>query len=84
MEYTILETHLTFKNNILIEVAVLWSDDGSVRGTYSTLNPKSGYATLSSNDVINPQLFQKVAGGGSYLDDAQKNKYFPGERKWSK
>ena len=29
------------------------------------------------------ELFQKVAAGGSYLDDERKNKYFPGDRKWS-
>lgn len=84
MSYKILETHCIFENEKLTEVAVLWDDNGNVRATYSTLNPKSGYKSLTVNDVISPQLFQNVAGGGSYLDDKQKRKYFPGKRNWSR
>ena len=84
MKYKILETHCIFDQGLLKEVAVLWDDHGYVRATYSNLNPKSGYENLSSNDVLSPQLFQKVASGGSYVDEERRDKYFPGERKWSK
>jgi hypothetical protein len=84
MNYEILESHLIFENDKLIEVAVLWKDNSFVRATYSTLNPRSGYQNLTTKDSISPELFQKVAGGGSYLDQERKNKYFPGDRKWSK
>ncbi|MBE7648304.1 hypothetical protein [Tenacibaculum finnmarkense] len=81
MKYTILETHLTFKNDKLTQVAVLWLNYGDIGATYSTLNPKAGYQSLTSNDTINPELFQRVAGGGSYLDENQKKQYFP-KQKW--
>jgi hypothetical protein len=84
MSYTILEAHIIYKDDKLYEVAVLWDDNGWVRATYSNLNPKAGYESLTSNDVISPKLFQRVAAGGSYLDDERKAKYFPGDRKWSK
>ena len=84
MNYTILETHLVFENDKLKEVAVLWDDHGSVRATYSTLNPRAGYENLTSNDTITPRLFQRVAAGGSYVDDARRKKYFPGKRNWSR
>lgn len=84
MSYTIQEAHLTFDNEKLSEVAVLWEDGGSVRATYSTLNPKAGYSTITSKDEITPHLLQRVAGGGSYLDEAQKKKFFPGKRNWSR
>lgn len=81
MTYTILETHLTFENNKLTQVAVLWENYGDVRATYSNLSPNAGYQNLTANETINSQLFQKVAGGGSYLDDKQKKQYFP-KQKW--
>ena len=84
MNYTILQVHLTFKEGKLSEVAVLWEDDKYVRATYSTLNPKSGYQPLTDKDEISPQLFQKVAGGGSYLDEQQKKQFFPGIKNWSR
>ncbi|MFK5856571.1 MAG: hypothetical protein QM503_10600 [Bacteroidota bacterium] len=84
MNYTILETHCVFENDKLKEVAVLWDDHGNVRATYSTLNPRAGYENLTSNDTITPELFQKVADGGSYVDEDRRSKYFPGERNWSR
>jgi len=84
MPYKILETHCIFENDKLTEVAVLWDDNGAVRATYSNLNPKAGYETLTSNDVITPQLFQRVARGGSYVDEDRRKRYFPGKRKWSR
>jgi hypothetical protein len=84
MSYKILETHCVYDNNQLKEVAVLWDDNGNVRATYSTLDPRSGYENLGSNAVVNPQLFQRVAAGGSYVDDKRRKKYFPGKRNWSR
>jgi hypothetical protein len=84
MSYDILECHCVFENDKLKEVAVLWSDNGSVRATYSNLNPKSGYETLTSKSSITPQLLQRVAGGGSYVDEERRKKYFSGNRNWSR
>lgn len=84
MSYKILETHCVYDNNQLKEVAVLWDDNGNVRATYSTLDPRAGYENLASNAVVNPQLFQKVAAGGSYVDEKRRKKYFPGKRNWSR
>lgn len=85
MSYKILETHCIFTDNVLTEVAVLWADGpGCVRATYSNLNPKAGYESLTSNDTINPNLFQRVARGGSYVDEKRRIKYFSGERNWSR
>lgn len=72
MNYEILETHCVFSEGKLIEVAVLWNDHGFVRATYSNLNPKSGYAQLTDADDLSPTLFQRIDGGGVYLDDARK------------
>lgn len=83
MSYKILETHCVFENDKLNEVAVLWDDNGAVRATYSTLNPRAGYENLTVNDTMTPQLFQRVAGGGSYVDEKRRKKYFPGKRRWS-
>lgn len=84
MSYKILETHCVFENDKLKEVAVLWDDNGSVRATYSTLNPRAGYEILTAKDAISPQLLQRVAGGGSYVDEDRRKKYFPGKRDWSR
>ena len=83
MDYKILETHCVFENEKLKEVAVLWDDHGCVRATYSTLNPRAGYEKLTSNDSITPQLFQRVARGGSYVDEDRRKRYFPSKRNWS-
>jgi hypothetical protein len=84
MTYKILETHCVFENEKLKEVAVLWDDNGFVRATYSTLDPRAGYANLTVTDNITPQLLQRVAAGGSYVDETRRKKYFPGKRKWSR
>jgi len=84
MNYTILETHLVFEDNKLKEVAVLWDDHGSVRATYSTLNLRAGYQSISSTDDISQNLFQRVAAGGCYIDESRRKKYFPGKRNWSR
>lgn len=84
MSYKIIETHCVFEGEKLKEVAVLWDDNGYVRATYSTLNPKAGYENLTVNDTISPALFQRVAGGGSYVDEDRRKRYFPGNRKWSR
>lgn len=84
MDYKIVEIHCIYENGKLKEVAVLWDDNGFMRATYSTLNPRSGYASLTENDAITPQLIQRVAAGGSYVDEERREKYFPGERSWSR
>jgi hypothetical protein len=85
MDYEILEAHLVYtETGKLKEVAVLWNDHGNVRATYSTLNPRPGYQNLTSNDAISPHLLQKVAAGGSYVDEERRKKYFPGKRNWSR
>ena len=84
MSYTILETHCVFEKDQLTEVAVLWEDNESVRATHCGLKPKAGYENLRPNETVTPQLFQRVAGAGTYLTDEQKERFFPGERKWSR
>lgn len=84
MNYTILESHFIFEKDKLKEVAVLWDDNGFVRATYSTLSPKAGYVSLTVNDTITPELLQRVAGGGCHVDEERREKYFPGERPWSR
>ncbi len=84
MTNTILETHCVFENGSLKEVAVLWDDNGEVRGTYSNTQPKGGYYSLKPTDTITPDLLQQVAGFGSYLSEEQKDRFFPGERNWSR
>jgi len=84
MKYRILESHITFLEEKLTEVAVLWKDGSSVRATYCSLHFKAGHQNLTLNDTLSPELLQKVAGGGSYLNDEQKKKCFPGKRNWSK
>lgn len=84
MSYKILETHLTFNDEKLTEVAVLWDDNGFVRATYSTSQQTAGYAHITPNSSISMELFQEIAGYGIYVDEVRRKKYFPGKRKWSK
>nr|WP_321357205.1 hypothetical protein [uncultured Draconibacterium sp.] len=84
MHYKILETHCVFENEKLKEVAVLWDDNGFVRATYSTNAPTAGYEYLMPQSTVTPELLQRVARGGRYIDEARKKKYFPGKRKWSR
>ncbi len=84
MNYQILEAHCVFENDKLKEVAVLWDDKGSVRGTFLTNEYSLGYDVLGSGSEISPQLLKRAAGRGRYLDDKRKKKYFPGKRNWSR
>lgn len=84
MDYVILETHCVYERGKLSEVLVLWDDNGFIRATYSNLNPKAGYENLTSKSMLSPQLFQRVAAGGCYLDDERKRKYFPNRKNWSR
>lgn len=80
MNYTILETHLTFKNNQLIEVAVLSKAYGDTLATISTNQPMAGYFFLTNNSVPNLDLFVKVAGYGRKLTLKEAKKYFPNHK----
>lgn len=84
MAYKILEIHCIFNQDKLTELAVLWDDNGRVRATYSNLSLKAGYDSLSAADTVTPQLIQRVAGYGSYLDDDRKKRYFGGKREWGR
>ena len=84
MSYTILEVHIEYQKNRISEIAVLWESNerGWVRASYCTTKPCMGYAFLSSDATLAPQLIQQVAGQGMNLPDELKTKYFPGKRKW--
>lgn len=84
MKYKILEIHAVYKNSKLVVLAVLWDDYGNVRATYSNLNPKAGYEQLTVDSEITPEIIQRVAGHGSYVDEERREKYFQGDRSWSK
>lgn len=84
MAYKILEAHFVYEKGKLHEVAVLWDDNGFIRATYSNLKPSAGYETLTTNDEISPALLQRVAGGGSYVDEVRREKYFPNKKNWSR
>lgn len=86
MSYTILAVHIEYQQNRISEIAVLWQSNerGWVRASYCTTKPCMGYAFLTSNATLEPQLIQQVAGQGKNLPDELKTKYFPGERKWEK
>jgi len=84
MSYTILAVHIEYQQNRISEIAVLWQSNerGWVRASYCTTKPCMGYAFLTSNATLEPQLIQQVAGQGMNLPDELKPKYFPGEKKW--
>jgi len=84
MSYNIQEVHIEYQNNSITELAVLWQSNerGWVRASYCTTKPCSGYAFLSINELLRPELIQQVAGQGMNLPDELKTKYFPGKRKW--
>lgn len=82
--YKIHEAHIVYKNGKLHEVAVLWDDNGAVRATFANAQPKAGYIFFNEDDVISPNLLQSIAGSGAYLDEERKEKYFPGDRPWSR
>jgi hypothetical protein len=84
MNYIIQEVHMVCQNNKITELAVLWQSNerGWVRASYCTTKPCIGYAFLSTNELLRPELIQQVAGEGMNLPDELKTKYFPGKRKW--
>jgi len=84
MSYIIQEVHIEYQNNSITELAVLWQSNerGWVRASYCTTKPCIGYAFLSTNELLRPELIQQVAGEGMNLPDELKTKYFPGKRKW--
>ena len=87
MNYTVLETHCIYRNGKLAELAVLWESNpnlGLVRATSCTVKPCQGYLFLLPTDTISDELIQRVAGQGANLQDTEKAKYFPGERKWER
>lgn len=81
MEYQILETHLTFENNVLMEVAVLCENYGDVFATVSDNKPMAGYHYLKNYDIPTVTLFKKVAGGGRKLSKQEQKKYFPTKKR---
>jgi len=86
MNYKIKETHIVFENNKIALVATLWESnpDGSVRATYCTTKPISGYDFIKPTDVLNTDLFQKVAGYGMNLPDDLKKKFFPKQKNFER
>lgn len=80
MDYKILETHLTFENNVLKEVAVLCENYGDVFSTISNNRPMSGYHYLKDYDIPTLTLFCKVAEGGRKLSKQEQKKYFPNRK----
>ncbi len=86
MNYKILETHSKFKNNKLVELAVVWESNsqGWERATYCTTKICWGYKYLLTNELISTQLIQDVAGQGMNLSDEIKKIYFPGIRRWER
>ena len=77
MDYKILETHLTFENNVLKGVAVLCESYGDVFATICTDRPMAGYHYLKSYDIPTMTLFKKVAGYGRKLNAEELKRYFP-------
>ena len=87
MLYEILAVHMTYENNELTSIAVLWVSDSEhnwVRASYSTTKPIGGYRFLIGNETPNMDEIQLVAGLGMNLPDDLKKKYFPGKRKWER
>jgi len=86
MSYTIQEVHIGYKDNKITELAVLWQSNerGWVRASICTTKHISGYGYLMPNDILSPELIQKVAGQGMNLPDEKKLIYFPGEKLWER
>jgi hypothetical protein len=80
MENQILETHLTFDNNVLLAVAVLWGKDGDTRATISTVKSSAGYHSLKDYHIPTLTLFNDVAAFGRYLTNKEKKRYFPNQK----
>ena len=87
MPYKILAVHMTYENNKLTSIAVLWvsnSEMNWVRASYATTEVNSGYFFLRGNENPDMHEIQRVAGKGMNLPDNLKKKYFPGKRKWER
>ena len=97
MEKNIIEAHCIFENGKLTKVFTLWEDIGDwngeglpVRATCTAGPDLPGYSySLSfvaqdSSPTPTQELFQKVAKRGMYCNDEEKEKYFPGERAWTR
>ena len=86
MSYTIQEVHIGYQENKITELAVLWQSNerGWVRASICTTKHISGYGYLMPNDILSPELIQKVAGQGMNLPDEKKQMYFPGEKLWER
>ena len=78
---------MQYEEGELSLIAVMWwdqKDKGWVRATYCTNKPIGGYKFIMQSDQLNDQLIQSVAGGGMYLPDNLKKKFFPGKKNWSR
>ena len=86
MGYIIKEVHIEYQENKINELAVLWQSNerGWVRASYSAIKHCYGYDYLKPNDILSPELIQRVAGSGMNLPDEKKQIYFPGKRKWER
>jgi len=80
MELTILESHLKFSNNVLIGVAVLWSEFDEIRASYSDTKQSSGYHYLKSCAIPTMTLFKEVASSGRCLNKSEQALYFPNHK----
>jgi len=87
MNYKILAVHMTYENNKLTSIAVLWISSvplNRVRASYATTGVNSGYFFLRGNENPTMDEIQRVAGMGMNLPDNLKKKYFPGKRNWER
>lgn len=86
MAYIIIEVHIQYQENKITELAVLWQSNerGWVRASFCTTKHISGYGYLMPNDILSPELIQKVAGQGMNLPDEKKEIYFPGKKPWER
>tara|TARA_Y100000589_G_scaffold296798_1_gene304160 strand:- start:344 stop:631 length:288 start_codon:yes stop_codon:yes gene_type:complete len=95
MDKNIIEAHCIFENGKLTKVFTLWEDIGDwngegmpVRATCTGGPDGSAYSlAIIANDpspTVTQELLQKVANMGMYCNDDEKEKYFPGERQWTR
>jgi hypothetical protein len=84
--YLIIEVHIKYQDNKITELAVLWQSNerGWVRASFSDTKPCHGYDFLAPNEILSPELIQRIAGYGMNLPDDKKKIYFPGKRMWER
>ncbi len=84
MSYKIIEVHITYQENKIVEIAALWQSNemGWVRASYMITKPCPGYGYLQPGFILSPELIQEVSGYGMNLPDDKKKIYFPGKRLW--